>query len=154
MTFIPSTVLALAIALSGARRAMTRIPGHPRNRLRIGGSCSPSPGDPFEHTPFRALVLGREKPEDLVEKVAYRGDPSRRRYAQIRFGSAGSIRVTVVLDEVAPGDVDLYVDSDRTRRIDDRDRVAAARPRPRPRPAAVASASGGCRSTWRWWTRT
>ncbi len=32
--------------------------------------------------------------------------------------------MTVVLDEVAPGDVDLYVDSNRDRKIDDRDRVA------------------------------
>ena len=32
----------------------------------------------------------------------------------------------MVLDEVAPGEVDLYVDADRNRRIDDRDRVAPA----------------------------
>jgi hypothetical protein len=83
----------------------------------------PAPGDPFEHAPFRALVLSREKPEDLVEKASYRGDPARRRYAQIRFGSPGSVRVTVVLDEAAPGDVDLYVDAGRNRKIDDRDLV-------------------------------
>ncbi len=143
MTFIPLTVLALAIALAGAP------PGDDPDSRSSPPSPSdwrfvlPAPGDPFEHTPFRALVLVREKPEDLVEKVAYRGDPSRRRYAQIRFGSAGSIRVTVVLDEVAPGDVDLYVDSDRTRRIDDRDRVAAA-------PATAAAATGGRRErVWR-----
>ena len=82
----------------------------------------PPPGDPFEHPPFRALVLSREKPEDVSEKVVYRG-PSRR-YGQIRFGSPGSIRVTVVLDEVGPGDVDLFVDANRDRKIDDRDRVA------------------------------
>ena len=115
----------------------------------------PAPGDPFEHAPFRALVLAREKPEDLVEKVVYRGDPARRRYAQIRFGSAGSIRVTVVLDEVGPGEADLYVDADRNRRIDDRDRVAAGAVGPAGRPPApVASGSGDCRWTWRWLTRT
>ena len=113
----------------------------------------PAPGDPFEHAPFRALVLTREKPEDLIEKVVYRGDPARRRYAQIRFGSPGSIRVTVVLDEVGPGEADLYVDADRNRRIDDRDRVAR-RSAPRARPAPVASGSGDCRWTWRWSIRT
>ncbi len=83
----------------------------------------PAPGDPFEHAPFRALVLSRDKPEDLVEKAAYCGDPAQRRYAQIRFGSPGSIRVTVVLDELGPETADLYVDADRNRKIDDRDRV-------------------------------
>ena len=90
-------------------------------------------------------MLGREKPEDLVEKAAYRGDPARRRYAQVRFGSAGSIRVTVVLDEVGPGEADLYVDADRNRRIDDRDRVTAAAaegsPRRRPSRAGLAIAA-------------
>jgi hypothetical protein len=32
----------------------------------------------------------------------------------------------VVLDEIKPGEADLYVDADRNRRIDDRDRVAAS----------------------------
>jgi hypothetical protein len=81
----------------------------------------PAAGDPFEHPPFRALVLSREKPEDLTEKVAYRG--TGRRYAQLRFGSPGSIRVSVVLDEIGPGDVELFVDANRDRKIDDRDRV-------------------------------
>jgi hypothetical protein len=82
----------------------------------------PAPGDPFEHPPFRALVLGREKPADVSEKVVFRG--ASRRYAQLRFGSPGSVRVTIVLDEVGPGDVDLFVDANRDRKIDDRDRVA------------------------------
>ena len=86
----------------------------------------PAPGDAFEHAPFRALILNREKPEDLIEKAGYRGAPARRRYAQVRFGSPGSVRVTVVLDEVGPGEVDLYIDADRNRKIDDRDRVAPA----------------------------
>ncbi len=77
-------------------------------------------------------MLGREKPEDLIEKAAYRGDPARRRYAQVRFGSAGSIRVTIVLDEVGPGEADLYVDAERNRRIDDHDRVAVAEAPPGP----------------------
>ncbi len=120
MTLVPLTTLALAMALAGDDApARSSPPATPEWRFVL-----PAAGDPFEHAPFRALVLSREKPEDLTEKAVYRGDPSRRRYAQIRFGSAGSIRVTVVLDEVAPGEVDLYVDADRNRRIDDRDRVA------------------------------
>ena len=85
----------------------------------------PAPGDPFDHAPFRALVLTREKPEELVEKAAYRGDKSRRRYARIRYGSPSSIRVSIVLDETADGKIDLYADADRNLRIDDRDRVSA-----------------------------
>ncbi|MBX6316303.1 MAG: hypothetical protein IRY99_25840, partial [Isosphaeraceae bacterium] len=81
----------------------------------------PPPGDPFEHPPLRALALSSEKPEDVVEKVAYRGQ--KRRYAQLRYGSPNSVRVTVVLDESGPGAVDLYVDANRNRRIEDRDKV-------------------------------
>ena len=44
---------------------------------------------------------------------------------QLRFGSPGSVRVTVVLDEAGPGDADLYVDTNRDRKIDERDRVKA-----------------------------
>lgn len=122
MTGVPSALLMLAAALAATPPGDA--PGSPAStEWRF---VLPAAGDPFEHAPFRALVLAREKPEDLVEKVAYRGDAARRRYAQIRFGSPGSIRVTVVLDEVKPGDADLYVDADRNRRIDDRDRVAAS----------------------------
>jgi hypothetical protein len=135
MTSVLSIAMAVAIALAGAP------PGDdPDPKASASPSAwrfvLPGPGDPFEHAPFRALVLAREKPEDLVEKVVYRGDPARRRYAQLRFGSPGSIRVTVVLDEVGPGEADLYVDADRNRRIDDRDRVAAA---PRSDPAVAPS---------------
>ena len=139
MKFIPLTLLALALAAAPpgqgrSESAAARIPGD---------FVLPAPGDPFEHPPFRALVLSREKPEDLIEKVAYRG--TSRRYAQLRFGSPGSIRVTVVLDEVGPGDVDLFVDANRDRKIDDRDRVAGREGVLGPR-----AGSGGCRSTWRW----
>ena len=34
----------------------------------------PGVGDSFEHAPFRAIVLSREKPAELVEKVGYRGE--------------------------------------------------------------------------------
>ena len=141
MTLVPLTTLALTMTLAGLPPGddpHSSPPATPDWRFVL-----PAAGDPFEHAPFRALVLSREKPEDLIEKAVYRGDPARRRYAQIRFGSAGSIRVTVVLDEVGPGEVDLYVDADRNRRIDDRDRVA-------PAPAGTGSAPGARRErVWR-----
>ena len=34
----------------------------------------PGVGDSFEHAPFRAIVLSREKPAELVQKVGYRGE--------------------------------------------------------------------------------
>jgi hypothetical protein len=83
---------------------------------------APAPGDAFEHPPLRALALSREKPDDVLEKVTYRGH--RRRYAQLRYGSPSSVRVTVVLDDLAPGKADLYVDANRNRRIEPTDRVA------------------------------
>ena len=73
---------------------------------------------------MRALALSRTKPDDVKEMVHYRG--ARQRYAQIRYGSPGSVRITVVLDEVSSSDVDLYVDADRNRRIEAKDRVAGA----------------------------
>ena len=81
---------------------------------------APPPGDSFEHPPWRAISLSATKPDDIVEKVAYQGRP---RYAQLRYGSPGSTRVTVVVDEVGSGEVILYVDADRNRRIEARDLV-------------------------------
>ena len=54
-------------------------------------------------------------------KVKYRG--ARQRYAQLRYGSPSSVRVTIVLDEIGRGSADLYVDADRNRRIEAADRV-------------------------------
>ncbi len=125
MTIIPQgmiMVLALSTLLPGdGAGSKSSNPDQPAWRYVL-----PAPGDAFEHAPFRALVLFREKPEELIEKVAYRGDPARRRYARIRFGSPSSTRVTVVVDTSASGEVDLYADADRNLKIDDRDRVAAA----------------------------
>jgi len=100
----------------------------------------PALGDPFEHPPMRALGLSREPPEGVVEKVGYRS--SRRRYAQLRYGGAASVRVTVVLDEVAPGEADLYVDADRDRKIEPKDRVAPVEARSWLVPLDVAIVEG------------
>ena len=81
----------------------------------------PPPGDAFESPPLRAIGLSSEKPDDVNVKVAFRG--SRQRYAQLRYGSPSSIRITIVLDEIGRGAGDLYVDANRNRRIEAADRV-------------------------------
>jgi hypothetical protein len=81
----------------------------------------PPPGNAFEHPPLRSIGLTTEKPEDIIVKVKFRG--SRQRYAQLRYGSPSSVRVTVVLDEDGPGAGDLYVDANRNRRIEETDRI-------------------------------
>jgi len=82
----------------------------------------PEPGAEHEHPPLRAIPLASEKPDDLMERAEYRG--GERRYAQIRFGSSGSKRVAIVLDRVSPSEVDLYVDANRSRSIETKERVA------------------------------
>jgi hypothetical protein len=72
------------------------------------------------------MALGETKPADVEESAHYRG--THRRYAQLRFGNANSVRVTVVVDEVGPSVVDLYVDTQRARRIEDKDRLAGNGP--------------------------
>lgn len=81
----------------------------------------PPPGDSFESPPLRSIGLAGEKPEDLIVKVTFRG--SRQRYAQLRYGSPSSVRVTIVLDETGRGQADFYVDANRNRRIEAADRV-------------------------------
>ena len=126
------TLTVVALALATVPRAAQAQPETGASGQAAWRYVVPAAGDPFDHAPFRALVLSREKPDELVEKTAYRGEPARRRYARIRFGSPSSIRVSIVLDATAKGEVDLYVDADRNLRIDDRDRVAQPPPLPRP----------------------
>lgn len=83
----------------------------------------PRPGGEFEHPPLRAVPLSADKPEDLKEKAAYHG--SSQRYAQLRYGSRSAARVVVVLDQVSPAEADLYVDVNRNRTIEPRERFAA-----------------------------
>ena len=76
----------------------------------------PPAGAMHEYPPLRTLSLSDQKPEDIREAVTYRGQ--RRRYAQIRYGSPRATRVLVVLDEISPTEVDLYVDVNRNRVIE------------------------------------
>ncbi len=77
---------------------------------------TPAAGEPMEHPPFQPITLTREKPADLVEEVRYRR--SKRLYAQLRYGSPDSTRVTLVVDETGPDSFDLYVDQNRNRKIE------------------------------------
>ena len=139
MKIMPFALLALTLAAAPAGQGDPKADGTDLWRFVL-----PAPGDAFEHPPFRALVLSREKPDDLSEKVAYRG--TSRRYAQLRFGSPCPIRVTVVFDEVGPGDVDLFVDANRDRKIDDRDQVAGTKSRNPPAPSSSPPSSTAARS--------
>jgi hypothetical protein len=85
----------------------------------------PQMGEPFAHPPLRALGLSDRRPDDLKEEVTYRG--KKPRYSQLRYGSPNSVRVTIVVDEIAPGEVDLYVDAGRKRAIQARDKVNGAK---------------------------
>ncbi len=82
---------------------------------------STEPGDPFDHAPPRAVPLAPKVPEGVTERAHYRGE--RRRYGQIRFGGTSSRRVAVVVDETGPKQYDLYVDINRNRIIEDRERM-------------------------------
>jgi hypothetical protein len=83
----------------------------------------PQEGDEHEHPPLRAIPLLSEKPDDLREKAAYRG--ATRRYAQLRYGSPSAARVAVVLDQVSASEADLYVDVNRDRAIEPKERLSA-----------------------------
>jgi hypothetical protein len=81
----------------------------------------PPPGAPFANPPPRPLVLSDRKPTDLKESVSYRS--RRQRYGQFIYGTGRPAVVPIVVDEVAPNDVDLYIDADRKGTITAKDRV-------------------------------
>jgi len=70
----------------------------------------------FEWPLLRAVPLSRQRPTELREQVNYRG--REQLYAQLRYGSADSNRVVVVVDRRSGRQFDLYVDGDRNRVIE------------------------------------
>jgi hypothetical protein len=112
---VPGLVMAISLAVTAADAS----PSSEAWRYVV-----PPPGDPFESPPLRSIGLSSEKPEDLLVKVTFRG--ARQRYAQLRYGSPSSVRVTIVLDEMGHGMADLYVDANRNRRIEPADRVVGS----------------------------
>ena len=87
---------------------------------------APEKGAPQEHAPPRAIPLFDSPPKGVKEAVSYRG--TRRRYAQIRYGGPGTTRIAIVVDNLAGGGVDLFVDADRDRQITATDKVLGAGP--------------------------
>ena len=81
----------------------------------------------MEYPPLKDITLSETKPPDVKETAHYRG--SKQRYGEFRFGPAGSKLVTVVLDEVAPGETDVYVDANRNRVIEQSERLAGPGPK-------------------------
>jgi hypothetical protein len=71
----------------------------------------PAPDSPHEHAPLRALATSDDKPAGVKIEVKPQG---RMRYAQITFGSPGSLPITLAVDDVGPAVAHLYVDTERT----------------------------------------
>src|SRR5262249_26538233 len=80
---------------------------------------------PLAHPPLRAIALTSRKPAGLEESARYQGRP---RYARLVYGSGRTAPVTVVVDEVGPGRVHLYVDADRDGKITAQERVPGVGP--------------------------
>lgn len=73
---------------------------------------------------FRPIPLTAGRSPDVKERVEYRG--IRRKYAQLRYGSENSTRVAIVVDELGPGQFDLYVDRNRNRIIQSNELVVGS----------------------------
>jgi hypothetical protein len=95
----------------------------------------PAAGEAFANPTPVAIALHEKKPGALEEVVRYRG--SQRRYAHLVYGRGKDAGVAIVVDQVGPDQLDLYVDANRDGKITDRDRVAGEGPSWR---AALAAA--------------
>jgi hypothetical protein len=78
----------------------------------------------FDRPAMQKVPLVDELPDNVREEVAYRG--TKRKYALVRYGTPNSTRVTVVVDERADGEFDLFVDRNRNRVIEPKDLVAGS----------------------------
>ncbi len=110
----PAILLALAL-----------VPGAYADSAGSWRYVVPKDGDPFAHPQPRAIALSAARPADLKESVRYRG--TKQRYARLVYGTGRTAPVTVVIDEVGPREIDLYLDADRDGEITAKDLVAGAK---------------------------
>ena len=80
---LPTIPVALISQAAGFAALLVAPPGPPSSSgdWRF---VAPAPGDAFDYPPLRAIALSREKPDDVPEKVTYRGH--RRRSHASRCG--------------------------------------------------------------------
>jgi hypothetical protein len=83
-----------------------------------------SAGQSLEHPPTVPIELSTDRPSELSELVAYRGQTQR--YGQLRYGTLDSRPVSIVVDELGNRQFDLYLDADRDFVIEPRERVAGS----------------------------
>ncbi|HEV3340381.1 MAG TPA: hypothetical protein VG125_08485 [Pirellulales bacterium] len=110
---------AMTCAAIGAFLALQGVPTQADEEWQF---VLPEAGAEHEYPPLRAIPLANDVPDDIKEKAEYRG--SSRRYAQLRYGSPNAARVAIVVDQISPGEVDLYVDANRNRTIEPQERCA------------------------------
>ncbi|HEY2252507.1 MAG TPA: hypothetical protein VGH74_15645 [Planctomycetaceae bacterium] len=116
------TSLACCLLLISSTFAADPAPKPAANWRYVAESGEPG----FDRPPLQKLPLANELPDNVAENVNYAG--SKRKYALVRYGTPNSTRVTVVVDERADGEFDLYVDRNRNRIIEAKDLVAGSGP--------------------------
>lgn len=72
--------------------------------------------DAFPDAPFVSIPLTETRPALLTQDVP-RPDGAKRSYGLIRFGSAQSIQIAMLVDDYGGGRFDLYVNADRDSEI-------------------------------------
>ncbi|HUE13650.1 MAG TPA: hypothetical protein VMR25_05765 [Planctomycetaceae bacterium] len=91
---------------------------------------------------FRTVRLSKVPPPGIRETVSYRGRS--RLYGEIRFGSENSEPVLLVVDTVDASDCDLYVDANRNRSIEPKDKVGQVATR------QSAGKTKAAQAAWEW----
>jgi hypothetical protein len=114
--------LVLALCLAGSAHAAELEPKAPQTWRYVAESAEAG----FDRPPLQKLALADERPEGVTETATYRGE--KRRYAQLRYGTPNSNRVTIVLDQREGGGFDLYLDRNRNRTIEPKDLVEGEGP--------------------------
>ena len=84
----------------------------------------PSEGQQLGLPSWQILPMSESCPADVSVQVAYQGQ--RQSYCQIRYGQSKLARVAMVLDHADNGEITLYVDVNRDRKIEPEERQTSA----------------------------